>query len=69
MKSKYIFERKDDYLNFTISGEYVRDEFETYLHTIKNKCEIDKIYKVILNCLNVKGTDISIAERFFLGKT
>ena len=67
MKSNYAFEKKDDHLYMTISGEYDFHDFKLYLDIIRDKCEEDKIYKVLFDAMKVEGIDIPAMERYFLG--
>lgn len=67
MKSNYFFEKENDYLRMTVSGEYDYDDFVIYLKIIYAKCESEGNYKMILNALNVNGIDIPNIERYYLG--
>jgi hypothetical protein len=67
MKSRISFENKEDYLYANISGDYNQIEFAYYPKLIRDKCEKENVYKVLLSILDLKGTDISVRTRFFLG--
>lgn len=68
MKSNYLFKRGKSYLYLTISGEYDFSDFENYIEIIKHECEKEKIFKVIMDVNDVVGTDVALADRFFLGE-
>ncbi|MEO6548210.1 MAG: hypothetical protein ABIN94_09430 [Ferruginibacter sp.] len=67
MQSNYLFENKRDYLYLTIDGIYNKEEFISYPKIISDECVKENISKVLINALNVKGTDVSILDRFSLG--
>lgn len=50
-----------------LAGEYDLDDFKTYLRIIYSKCESEGIYKLFMNCLDIKGIDIPTLERYLLG--
>ncbi len=68
MKSKYSFEKKEEYLYLIISGEYDKRDFLSYPKMIKEECEKEKIYKVLLDALALKGTNAPKMDRFFIGE-
>ena len=43
-------------------------DFLTYPGIIKAECEKEKTYQVLVDALDVKGSDIDTMERFFLGE-
>jgi hypothetical protein len=68
MKSECVLEKKNGYLCFTISGEYDRAEFGSYARMFAEICEKEKIYKVLVNALGLKGTDLPTMERYLIGE-
>ncbi len=69
MQSELIVERKANYLYFTLSGEYDKNNFKTYHQKVADACEREKIYNVLINALNVSGTDLPTMDRYFLGES
>lgn len=67
MMSTYHFEKKSGYLYMTCSGEYDLDDFITYLKIIYDRCENEGIYKILMNCMGIKGIDIPTIERYLMG--
>jgi hypothetical protein len=67
MKSNYFFENKEGYLNITLSGDYDFDDFKTYVKIIYAKCELEGIFKMNMNCMDIEGIDVPTIERYFLG--
>ena len=51
-----------------ITGEYNSSDFHSYPKTILAECEKERMSKVLVNALEVKGTNISTMDRFFLGE-
>ena len=68
MNMKYNFEHKQSFLLLTIFGHYNIDEFKFIPKIVRDECEKENINKVIVNALNVTGTDISTMDRFFFGE-
>ncbi|MEO7766016.1 MAG: hypothetical protein ABIS01_01275 [Ferruginibacter sp.] len=68
MKSKYVIEKKSDYLSITISGEYEKADFLYYPKIVADACEQHGVFKVLINGLNIAGTDIPTMDRFFIGE-
>lgn len=68
MKIVHSLEKKIDYLYFTISGEYNRADFTSYAALILKECGKHDIYKVLVNALQITGTDLSIMERYIVGE-
>ena len=68
MKSQFEYESKGDYLIFNIKGRYNRREFLTFPDVIKNRCEQENIYKVLINGLSVHGSNLSTTDRYFIGE-
>jgi len=68
MQSEYLLEKKSGYINFTISGPYNAVKFHCYAKIIAETCGKEKLNRVLVNALNVKGTDLSILERYFIGE-
>jgi len=69
MKSVHSMEKKKEYLYYTISGEYDRADFTSYAALILKECGKQNVHKVLVNALNVTGTDLSIMERYIVGET
>ena len=51
----------------TVSGEYTLSDFITYIKMIAEECEKEKIYRALLNVLDVKESNIPNMDRFYLG--
>lgn len=68
MKSKYTIEKKNSYLCITISGEYDKSDFLRYPKIIADACEEQGIFKVLINGLDVAGTDVPTMDRYFIGE-
>ena len=51
-----------------ISGEYDKRDFLAYLPIIKDECKKEDIYKVLFDALELKGTDVPIMDRFYVGE-
>src|SRR5882724_4448208 len=68
MKSKYSFEKREGYLYLAVLGEYDKTDFLSYPKLIKDECEKEKIYKIIFDGSNVKGTNVPTIDRFFIGE-
>lgn len=51
-----------------VSGEYDISDFKEYFKIAIAACEKEKVYKILVNNLEVKGTDIPMTHRFFLGE-
>ena len=67
MKSEISFEKKEGYLSVTISGKHNKIEFISYAKIIRDKCEKENIYKVLFNGLDVKETNLSKLDKYFIG--
>ena len=68
MQSEYLLEKKPGYISFIISGRYHADAFLSYARIIAETCKKEKLNKVLVNALEVKGTDLSVLERYFIGE-
>lgn len=68
MKSTHSFENKEGYLSLTISGEYDKMDFLAYAKLLKDTCDEERAHKVLVDNLNVIGTNVSTMDRFFLGE-
>ena len=68
MKSQFLFEIKEGYLQLDITGTYEIDIFLSLPAIIKARCEKEKIYKVLVNGLDLKHADLSTSDRYFLGE-
>lgn len=69
MKSELVIDRRANYLYFTLSGEYDKNNFKLYHQKMADACEREKIYNVLINALNVNGTDLPTMDRYFLGES
>jgi len=69
MKSEYVLEKKGNFLCFTISGEYDKNEFMTYPKLVAEICETEKTQHVLFNALKLRGTNLPAMDRFFLGES
>jgi len=68
MQSDYLLEKNPGYISFTIYGRYNADKFESYGKMLADTCRKEKINKVLVNALELKGTDLSVLERYFIGE-
>ena len=55
-------------MQLNITGTYDMDVFLSLPAIIKVKCEKEKIYKILVNGLDLKDANLSTADRFFLGE-
>lgn len=67
MKSKYSVEKRGSYLYISILGEYIFQDFNSYVEIILNECESRKIYLVLMDLFNVK-LNVPIMEKIILGE-
>lgn len=67
MKSHFYFEKEDNYIHMVVTGEYDFDDFKTYIKIIYAKCATEGVFKMLLDALEVKGIEVPILERYFLG--
>lgn len=51
-----------------ISGEYDLSDFKEYFKIVLERCAKEKTYKLLVNNLGVKGTDIPMIHKFALGE-
>jgi hypothetical protein len=51
-----------------LTGEYDILDFKEYFRLVLELCEKENIFKIIVNNLDMKGTDIPMADRYFLGE-
>jgi hypothetical protein len=68
MKSQYEFEIKEGYLQFNLTGKYDKGEFLSFPELLRARCEKEGIYKILINGLGVKGSNLSTADRYFIGE-
>ena len=68
MKSELVIERKSNFLYYTLSGEYEIQDFFSYPAKMVDTCEKEKIFNVLINALNVTGTNLPTMDRYFLGE-
>lgn len=69
MKSELIIERKANFLYYTLSGEYDKNDFLLYPKMVADACEEEQIYNVLINALKINGTNLPTMDRYFLGET
>ncbi len=69
MKSELIIEKKANFLYYTLSGEYDKNDFMLYPKMVADDCEKEQIYNVLINALKVNGTNLPTMDRYFLGET
>ena len=69
MKSEYKIEKKANYLYFTLTGEYDKNDFLLYPKLVADACAKEKIYNVLFNGLKLLGTNAPPMDRFFVGET
>jgi len=67
MNSDYAIEIKDDYVCMTVSGKYNFQDFKSYTSIVHEKCEQEKIFKVLFDATNVAGINVPALEKYFLG--
>ena len=68
MKSKYSFEKKENYLLLTITGDYAKEDFIAYADIILEHCEKENFKKILVDTLNVTYTNLATMDRFFIGE-
>ena len=68
MKTQFEFEIKEDYLQLNLTGEYDKVKLLSFPVIIKTKCEKEKIFKVLVNGLEIRNSNLSTADRFFIGE-
>jgi len=68
MESQFLFEVKEGYLQLNITGAYDIDVFLSLPAIIKAKCEKEKMFKVLVNGLDIKDADLTTSDRYFLGE-
>src|SRR4029079_2128394 len=68
MKIKYSIERRKDYLCFTITGEYDTNEFKSHAEFLARECQKEKISKILVNALQMSGTNLTTMERYLVGE-
>jgi hypothetical protein len=68
MKSQYEFEIKEGYLQFNLTGRYDKGEFLSFPEMLKARCEKEGIFKILINGLEVKGSNLSTTDRYFIGE-
>jgi len=68
MKSQLAIERKENFLYYTLSGEYDKNDFLSYPGKVAATCEKEQIFNVLINALKVNGTNLPTMDRYFLGE-
>lgn len=68
MKSQYVFDKRKNYLALVITGEYDKDEFMSYPKLILEEAEKENVNKVLIDILQLKGTNIPLMDRFFIAE-
>jgi hypothetical protein len=67
MNSSHTFERTNDYLYMTVTGTYRLQDFKSYVKIIRDKCEEEQTFKILMDALDVAGIDIPTIERYYMG--
>ena len=62
------FKSKSDYLYLTINGEYNKEDFILLPAIVAEESKKENIRKVLINALELNGTDVPIMDRFFIGE-
>lgn len=68
MKSTILIKQIENYLYITTSNEYNKKEFISYIKTIKDECEKERIYNVLWNLLDMNGNIPQDIDRFYIGE-
>jgi hypothetical protein len=68
MKSNYTLEKTDNCLCITIFETYDKSDFLHYPRLVADVCEQYRIFKVLVNGLNLDRTDVPTMDRFFIGE-
>ncbi len=68
LKCTYTFENKRDHLVLKITGSYIFQDFIKMPEIILQACESHENYKVLLLGEELKDTDASTIDRFFIGE-
>jgi anti-anti-sigma regulatory factor len=69
MKSHYLFQKKENHIILVIVGEFDKNEFMTYPKLLLDECKKENVNKVIIDALNLIGTDITTMDRFDVGES
>ena len=48
VKSKYTFEKRENYLYMTITGKYELSDFKKYLELMRSRCEKEETNKILI---------------------
>ena len=68
-KSQFTIEKKTGFLQLTITGEYDKNEFIAYPKMVATACKKEGVNKVLVNALNLSGTNVPTIDRFNMGET
>ncbi len=68
LKCTYKFENKRDHMVMKITGSYIFQDFFKMPEIILQACESHGNYKVLLLGEELKDTDASTIDRFFIGE-
>jgi predicted DNA-binding transcriptional regulator AlpA len=68
MKLEYVMEKREGYLYFVITGQLDRKEFSTYAKIVIEACQTQKINKILVNALQMSGTNLTTMERYLIGE-
>lgn len=68
MKSMFKFHINKEYILVHITGSYDKIEFLSLIKEVRIKCVKEKIYRVLVDALEVRNADISTTDRYFLGE-
>ena len=55
-------------MQFNLTGKYDKGEFLSFPELLRARCEKEGIYKILINGLGVKGSNLSTADRYFIGE-
>ena len=69
MKSEVTIEKNPGFLQLTLTGEYDRNEFLSYPEMVATACKKEGVNKVLINALNLNGTNVPTIDRFNMGET
>ena len=68
METDFVVEKRYQYLYLVVKGRYNRVGVRPYAQMIVQACEKSGLYKILVNALEVEGTDLPTMERYFIGE-
>lgn len=68
LKCKYDFEIKADHIVMKFTGSYIFQDFIQIPEIILHECKTRGIYKMLIRGEELKDTDASTIDRFFIGE-